>query len=215
MSVLTQPAWNLHAVRYNTYTIIAAADVLSYQGAILAYSFNAMIEQQYPIRVGFVPLCTTSADSREDARQPEPDALSPDFLSSRFSQHDVCVLTGDLKSRHDGKIGARFLTEVATAVVKKHQSQQMAAYQRQEAGADDEQEEQVVLSVGEALEIYATVTAEAAEGGRSLDNAAVQLLIERLLTCSVSMCFFFSFSLFLLSHRHNRRHFIITTIIRL
>ena len=57
--------------------MLAIVDPLAYDGALLAYQFNMMVQQQYPIRYGVVPVCTsTSSSSSSSAATSESDKFN-------------------------------------------------------------------------------------------------------------------------------------------
>ena len=46
---LLQPAWSLHAIQRNLYTMIFIVDVLSLEGSSMLMQMQFLHEQQYPV----------------------------------------------------------------------------------------------------------------------------------------------------------------------
>lgn len=124
LKMLLTPSWSLHQIRRNLFTVVAVADALSYEGALLVYQFQMMLNQHYPLRVGLVPVCAASdADSDADTEGAVAESLGNDRLALRA---DVCALFSIARDKYSGATAGTFLSAIAQATLEKHQRRSQA-----------------------------------------------------------------------------------------
>ena len=118
LATLLQPAWQIHQIRRNLYTVVALADALSYDGALLTYQLNMIVSQQYPIRMGFVPVCDTDSVGQGEDRDRRGSYMA--------SSVDVCNLFAVLREKYSPAAATAFLGAVSQLTLERGQRQQQA-----------------------------------------------------------------------------------------
>lgn len=63
LQALFYPSWSLPQLRRNLYTIVTVVDFFSKEGIFMHSQVQMMLQQMYPIRFGFVPVCSSSASA--------------------------------------------------------------------------------------------------------------------------------------------------------
>ncbi len=121
LAILLQPSWQISQIQRNLYTIVATPDVLSYDGALLAYQFNMVVAQQYPIRVGIVPMCTP-ADNNVAGNTEDDHRTS----SSVATRSDVCNLFVVLRDKYSNKVATNFISSISENTLEREQRKQQA-----------------------------------------------------------------------------------------
>jgi len=124
LSVLLTPSWSLHQIRRNLFTIVAVADALTYEGALLIYQFQMMLNQHFPLRVGLVPVCSADAIAEVEVEAvAESETRASDLPATRA---EVCALFSVARDKYSGAAAGAFLAAVAQATLEKQQRRSQA-----------------------------------------------------------------------------------------
>lgn len=100
LKALMYPSWTLHSIARNMYTLIAFVDPLSVPGATLLLQLQMLLQQQYPVRVGFSVSCADPEGSGKTLRK------------------DFCRLFAGLKETKGEESGLNFATYVSNKVLE-------------------------------------------------------------------------------------------------
>jgi hypothetical protein len=175
LMTLLQPTWSLHQVRRNLYTMLANLDVSTESGALIYYQLLSMVQQQFPVRLGIVPVCdlsvlppsiggdrTASLAAYQASRGPSSPATSL----------DVCLLFARIRAvdvKEGPLLALDFLTSISSFMVEQFQKQQEAA----QAGADGVAAASSAsggVTVTELIDRYVGVLTGAGESSYSLSR---------------------------------------------
>jgi hypothetical protein len=125
---LTMPAWSLHSVAKNLYTVVTVLDPLSSEGIKLAVDAKNMWRQQFPVRFGFV----LHAGVLEKDNLHEVASMLETSPASRFQ---ICTLYSFAKEYLGTSVALSFLMNLFEGVTERF----------------DEKDVQVTITVGQLL----------------------------------------------------------------
>eukprot|EP00605_Chrysophyceae_sp_TOSAG23-4_P000369 GSChrysophyteH1.ASY1.ANO1.417.1 assembled CDS len=117
LSTLLQPSWQILQIRRNLYTIVAIPDVFTYDGALLVYQLNMIVNQQYPVRVGYVPSCSTDAGIKDVHSSNTDRAATSD---------DFCSLFVILRDKYSASAAVSFMAAIAESTLQREQNKMQA-----------------------------------------------------------------------------------------
>lgn len=106
---LLYPSWSLNTIAKNLYTTVANIDLMSEEGAMLAYQIQTMWQQQYPVRFGLV------VGFKNDSSQPGPQ-------SNMLSSIDAARLFAFAKDTHGHSAAVSFAFAVARNILEAAQT---------------------------------------------------------------------------------------------
>ncbi len=182
LTVLLQPAWQIHQIRRNLYTVVVTPDILTYDGALLVYQFDMLMSQQYPIRVGYVPVCDTTATGTGTGIVVDSD--DKNALEEKLATaSDICSLFAIIRDKYSNAAAGNFLSKLAEGTLQRSQQKQQlqdmldtsnanAAAGKQPSGEYGATHEEEVISIQRMIDgmsgltikelptVYATVVSE-------------------------------------------------------
>eukprot|EP00602_Paraphysomonas_sp_CaronLab_P013244 CAMPEP_0185040580 /NCGR_PEP_ID=MMETSP1103-20130426/38799_1 /TAXON_ID=36769 /ORGANISM="Paraphysomonas bandaiensis, Strain Caron Lab Isolate" /LENGTH=1608 /DNA_ID=CAMNT_0027579943 /DNA_START=104 /DNA_END=4931 /DNA_ORIENTATION=- len=144
---LLQPAWNLHAVQRNLYTLVAVVDPVSAAGASMISQLQGMYQQQYPIRIGIALACQNTAAGTDGSAGSE----------------DACRLFSHIKEMYGPHAGVKFLTTLANHIETMAEdlfSPTGSAVDPTAIATSPDALQARLLSVDQAIDIYTSVVSQ-------------------------------------------------------
>lgn len=148
---LSKPSWSLHTIARNLYTIVMIYSPTSLEGNFNLYQLLSMVEQSYPIRVGFVLSCeqqgkTNDLTSSAVSAQTSGNA---DYITDAH----VCELYAKAKQDRGNSHANGFIKAYSLEVVQREMMKQQSEDDDELDSA--EPSDHVVMSTAELAHIYA------------------------------------------------------------